>query len=513
MGAPARGDMHAASTARLIEGLTDAKVITLAEDCGGECQASVSKALTSRGCSSIAVLPTLRMVTAVCAKTAGEAAETVNAETAKIPGVLDVEDDSLVTGTKVDEEDREGDPIIPITDGNGKPYFWGLDRINQYQLPLDMNIQTQCYPKKGDGVEVFVVDSGCMVNHPEFSGVKIRSMALESSPYDPAGIDDRGHGSHVAGTVAGARTGVAPGSSVTCIKVLNDRGRGKSSDVAAGFEYVAAYKAANPGAKVIMQASLGGSGNHHNTVMRRMAGVGVIGSVAAGNDGGDACDHTPAGSPDVITAGNMDIDDSVWRSSNIGRCVDVFAPGHKILSVDIEGTLTTKTGTSMAAPHVSGIIALILANHPNGASLDVNAVKALLTAGAPMITDHPLAWASPSCNGSAPAPPAPMPGMPAPMPGMPAPMPGMPTPVPGPKGPGPAPVPMPNPGAPAPVDPPCQMPVPAPGAPAPAPGAPAPAPGVPAPAPGAPAPAPAPVMYPGGIPPEGSPELPQMPPQ
>lgn len=214
---------------------------------------------------------------------------------------------------------------IPIVDGAGKPYFWGLDRINQYALPLDKDRQTQCFASKGDGVEVFVVDSGCAVNHPEFAGVNIKSLALESSPFDPAGIDDRGHGSHVAGTVAGKRTGVAPGAAVTCVKVLNENGSGKSSDVAAGFEYVAAYKAANPGAKVIMQASLGGSGDHHNTGMRRMAGVGVIGSVAAGNDGGDACDHTPAGSPDVITAGNCDIDDSVWRNSNVGRCVDVFA--------------------------------------------------------------------------------------------------------------------------------------------------------------------------------------------
>lgn len=215
--------------------------------------------------------------------------------------------------------------VIPIADSAGKPYFWGLDRINQYALPLDEDRQTQCYGAKGQGVNVFVVDSGCAADHPEFAGVKIRSMALGSSPFDPAGIDDRGHGSHVAGTVAGKRTGVAPGAEVTCIKVLNEDGRGKSSDVAAGFEYVAAYKAANPGAKVIMQASLGGSGDHHNTVMRRMAGVGVIGSVAAGNDGGDACDHTPAGSPDVITVGNSDIDDSVWRNSNVGRCVDVFA--------------------------------------------------------------------------------------------------------------------------------------------------------------------------------------------
>eukprot|EP00170_Pyropia_yezoensis_P006572 contig_26803_g6593 len=443
----------------MIADLTDSKVITLTDDCGGDCQASVADALTARGCSRVAVLPTLRMVTAACAKTDGASAEAVNAEAARIPGVLQVEDDSLVTGTKVDEEDREGDLPIPIVDGAGKPYFWGLDRINQYALPLDKDRQTQCFASKGDGVEVFVVDSGCAVNHPEFAGVNIKSLALESSPFDPAGIDDRGHGSHVAGTVAGKRTGVAPGAAVTCVKVLNENGSGKSSDVAAGFEYVAAYKAANPGAKVIMQASLGGSGDHHNTGMRRMAGVGVIGSVAAGNDGGDACDHTPAGSPDVITAGNCDIDDSVWRNSNVGRCVDVFAPGHKTLSVDFRGTLTTKTGTSMSSPHVAGLIALILSNHPNGASLDVQAVKALLTAGAPMITDHPLAWVSPACNGSAPAPvvPAPVPGPP--------------------KGPNPA----------------------------------EPIPQVPAPAPGVPAPAP--TMYPGGIPPEGSTELPQMPPQ
>lgn len=177
--------------------------------------------------------------------------------------------------------------------------------------------------------------------------------------------------------------------------------------------------------------------------------------------------------------------------------------GHKTLSVDFRGTLTTKTGTSMSSPHVAGLISLILSNHPDGASLDVQAVKALLTAGAPMITDHPLAWVSPTCNGSAPAPPVEPPVVPV-----------DPVPTPGPKGPGPTPV-MPIPQLPAPSGVPCPVvsPMPAPSAP---PARPTPVVPVPSAVPPMPTPAmpmPPSVMYPGGIPPEGSTELPQMPPQ
>lgn len=118
-GAPAARDgggvgSGAASTARMMADLTDAKVITLTEDCGSDCQASVSDALTARGCSRVAVLPTLRMVTAACAKSDGASADAVNAEAARIPGVLQVEDDSIVTGTQVDAEDREGDRTFSV---------------------------------------------------------------------------------------------------------------------------------------------------------------------------------------------------------------------------------------------------------------------------------------------------------------------------------------------------------------------------------------------------------------
>jgi len=411
---PTDGGVDMASTERMVASLRDSVVITLASDCVGACQNRVSAALTARGCTSVEMLPTLRMVNAVCPPVDGASAEDVPAA---IPGVLEVGPDELVGGDAWEEEDREGDIVIPIRDQAGKPYFWGLDRVNQRTLPLDNQVGASCYPNQGSGVDVFVVDSGCMPSHPEFQGVSIRTMALPTSPFDVAGIDDRGHGSHVAGTVAGWRTGVAPKARITCIKVLNSEGHGKGSHVSAGFEYAAAFKAANPTSKVIMQASISGSGTHHDAMAKRMNEIGVIGTVSAGNKHTSACKYTPARSEDVITVGNSDLDDSIWRNSNVGRCVDLFAPGHKVLSVDIKGSLVTKTGTSMSAPHVAGLAALIMSQHPQGASLRMKDVLAMLTKNAPMVGQYPMAWVSPSCSGAPPAPaPVPAPTVPAPGP-------------------------------------------------------------------------------------------------
>lgn len=198
--------------------------------------------------------------------------------------------------------------------------------INQFALPLDQASSTsECYPRRGAGVTVWVVDGGCVPDHEEFTPGQVTTRALPSSPFNPAGIDDKGHGSHVAGTVGGWRTGVAPNVTLSCIKVLNSEGRGKRSVIAAGWEAVAAAKVADPTRPMVMQASLSGSGTHFDVAMERLAAVGVIPVVSAGNTGESACDRTPARSPNAITVANSDVDDTLYRSSSRGRCVDVIA--------------------------------------------------------------------------------------------------------------------------------------------------------------------------------------------
>lgn len=198
--------------------------------------------------------------------------------------------------------------------------------VNQFALPLDRVSSTSaCYPRRGAGVTVWIIDGGCVPNHEEFTPGQVTTRALPSSPFDPAGIDDKGHGSHVAGTVGGWRTGVAPNVTLSCIKVMDSEGHGKRSVIAAGWEAVAAAKVADPTRPMVMQASLSGSGTHHDVAMERLAAVGVVPIVSAGNTGGSSCDRTPARSPNAITVANADIDDTLYRSSSRGRCVDMIA--------------------------------------------------------------------------------------------------------------------------------------------------------------------------------------------
>ncbi|KAJ3416221.1 subtilisin-like serine protease [Chytridiales sp. JEL 0842] len=239
------------------------------------------------------------------------------------------------------------------TQARGAP--WGLRRLNNPSLPLPT---TYTYPQSaGENVDVYIIDSGVRVSHPDFEG---RAQIGASFSDDGNDIDGNGHGTHVAGTVAGKTFGVAKKANIIAVKVLGTSGSGSNSDVIAGVNWVA-QQAARTGRKSVANMSLGGSAN---TALDNAVGAavrsGVTFVVAAGNDGRDACTNSPARARSAITVGASDINDRLASFSNRGTCVDVIAPGVNILSTWNDGRTNAISGTSMASPHVAGIVAVAM---------------------------------------------------------------------------------------------------------------------------------------------------------
>ncbi|OSX79716.1 hypothetical protein BU14_0072s0074 [Porphyra umbilicalis] len=286
------------------------------------------------------------------------------------------------------------------------PPLWGLDRVNQAALPLDGDASTRgCYPAAGAGVHVFVLDTGVASAHAQFAhlGDRLTAVAAAGSAF-PDGSDADGHGTHVIGTIAGLGTGVAPRVNVTSIKVLDGTAAGIPADVVAGVEAAAAYAVAHPSVPVLLSASLGGprtagAPDLLATAVERAAAAGVVTITAAGNEGGDACGTTPGAARRVINVANADRHDALAPSSNAGVCVDVIAPGTGIVSADAAhlSGLTGKTGTSMAAPHVTGVAALVLGEV--GRRLSREQVLWAVTWGRVTVAGYPLAYASPDLPG------------------------------------------------------------------------------------------------------------------
>lgn len=236
---------------------------------------------------------------------------------------------------------------------------WGIDRIDQRNLPLDSNYHTDY---DGSGVTAFVIDTGVLNTHNEFGGRASSGYDFIDNDYDAT--DCNGHGTHVAGTIGGSTYGVAKNVNVVGVRVLNCSGSGSNSGVIAGINWVKN----NASGPAVANMSLGGGASQAtDDAVNAAVAAGITFVVAAGNDNSNACNYSPARAADAITVGSTTSNDSRSSFSNYGTCLDIYAPGSSITSSWYTSNSATNTisGTSMASPHVAGVAALYLDENPN----------------------------------------------------------------------------------------------------------------------------------------------------
>ncbi|MEL6985031.1 MAG: S8 family peptidase, partial [Actinomycetota bacterium] len=269
----------------------------------------------------------------------------------------------------------EQDQVTTASQAN--PPSWGLDRVDQRNASLDRNYNS--FGRTGAGVNVFVLDTGIRSSHQDFGG---RVRGSVNFVGDGIGGDCDGHGTHVAGTAAGASYGIAKGANIWDVKVLNCRGEGSTAGIAAALDWVRV----NRSGPSVVNMSIGTNGAVPSLDMatEQLVGSGVVVVASSGNENTDACNSSPARAPSALTVGATDRNDRRPSYSNYGSCVDLFAPGDGIRSAahtsDTGSVL--ESGTSMAAPHVAGVAALFLGSNPNATPAQVEqAIESAATPG------------------------------------------------------------------------------------------------------------------------------------
>ena len=284
----------------------------------------------------------------------------------------------LLTDDRIAFIEEDGISYPSITQFNAT---WGLDRVDQPNLPLN---GTYVYDSGASSVRVYVIDTGILATHTDLSGRVLTGTTFVS---DGRGTSDcNGHGTHVAGTVAGTTWGVAKQARVVPVRVFGCTGGAANSTIAAAIDWVRA----NHVKPAVVNMSLGGSANSTvDTATNNLINAGVLAVVAAGNSNANACNFSPARVANAVTVGATASNDarSVWSStqaSNFGSCLDLFAPGTSITSAWWTSTTATNTinGTSMASPHVAGTAALYLETSPTATPSQVaNAIITNATTG------------------------------------------------------------------------------------------------------------------------------------
>ncbi|KAI0667120.1 peptidase S8/S53 domain-containing protein [Trametes maxima] len=326
----------------------------------------------------------------------------------QMPEVEYVEKDQIVRTLEVERVDAE-----KFNTQKGAP--WGLARIShRKKLTFSTFTKYEYDADGGEGVDVYVIDTGINVKHIEFEG---RASWGKTIPQNDEDVDGNGHGTHCAGTIASRKYGVAKAAHVIAVKVLGSNGSGTMSDVVGGVAW-AAEAAKKKAAAALAEFRATGKTSHKGSVANMSLGggksralddtvnkavdAGIHFAVAAGNDNRDACNNSPAAAEKAITVGASTLADERAYFSNHGSCVDVFAPGLNILSTYIgsNSSVTTMSGTSMASPHTAGLLAYLLSLYPSASfnpSLTPDLVPASMLAQAPASSFsgvYALAWSA-----------------------------------------------------------------------------------------------------------------------
>jgi len=294
---------------------------------------------------------------------------------------------------------------------------WGLARISHRDSLTFGTFNKYLYGHEGgEGVDVYVIDTGTYIDHKDFEG---RAHWSKTVPEGDEDKDGNGHGTHCSGTIAGKKYGVAKKANVYAIKVLRSNGSGSMSDVVAGVEHalnehLKQVKKAKDGDRKGFKGSAanmslgGGKSELLDKAVNAAVDGGIHFAVAAGNDNADSCQYSPAAAKNAVTVGASTLLDERAYFSNFGKCNDIFAPGLNIMSTWIgsEYAVNTISGTSMASPHIAGLLAYLLSLQPSKDSAfalaDISpkelkeALIAIGTEGAltdvPSSTTNVLAW-------------------------------------------------------------------------------------------------------------------------